>query len=461
MGLVGALILVFTIIVRPQEFIPGLAALSLLNVSTAIAVLGIVYDVATGKTRSLWSPQLPWLIGFVIWAYVATIANGDADAVMHTSTTMMFSVIFMLVVGFAARSIRGVKAIATLLVATATLVSAVGIAQALTEFECIEIDEEEFQSEGGDRTVGQPTGNPCVITARECWSEDGEKRNFLCERPGPFGTFTIGHGRIRWRGVLADPNEMSLAVSAAFAFMFAFIRLKRSKVRYLVFGLVGALTLACVIRSQSRGGILVLGTVFGVYFIRVFGLKGMFASIAAGSPLILLGGRGGEEATSSTLERIGALGEGIDMTRESPLFGVGQGRFVEHYFITAHNSYLLSAAELGLPGFFLWSMLIFVSLKIPFSIMRSDDEDLPADLRALSVAILASLASICVGITFLSLSYHAVLFVYLGLVAALYGAARSYSRDFNVRIAGRDIFIVAAFDVTVLAAIFVYTRLKS
>ena len=62
MALAGALLLVFTIFVRPQEFVPGLASVGLLNIAVGVAVLGIVIEGATGKITSWWSPQIPYLV---------------------------------------------------------------------------------------------------------------------------------------------------------------------------------------------------------------------------------------------------------------------------------------------------------------------------------------------------------------------------------------------------------------
>ena len=67
-------------------------------------------------------------------------------------------------------------------------------------------------------------------------------------------------------------------------------------------------------------------------------------------PVLLLGGRSGENADQSTLERYEAWSTGLTMFRGNPVFGVGARQFAEHHYLTAHNSYVLSFAELGFPG---------------------------------------------------------------------------------------------------------------
>jgi hypothetical protein len=62
-ALAGALLLIFTIFIRPQEFVPGLESIGLLNIATGLALLGIVIELATGKIKTAWSPQLPYPAG--------------------------------------------------------------------------------------------------------------------------------------------------------------------------------------------------------------------------------------------------------------------------------------------------------------------------------------------------------------------------------------------------------------
>jgi O-Antigen ligase len=465
MGILGAALLVFTIFVRPQEFIPGLAALGILNLTTGLAVLGILVEFGMGKTKSAWTPQLPYLAAFAGWCFACTLVKAGTSEIGHTVNTVVFSSIFMLVTAYAARSLQRFAVMATLLVLIAVLLSSIGIQQSRGEFECILISAEDIAT--GDKTAGTTTGMSCVLSARDC-SEQADKLDmvrekgseFLCEKPGPFDTFSIAHGRVRWRGVLGDPNELALAIGAAFAFCFALHGFMKTKWRHALFALVLALAFYCIVQTQSRGGVLVFLGVIGVYFVRRYGLKGLIVGGAMGMPLLLLGGREGEEADSSTLERLGALYEGIDMFRASPIFGVGQGQFGEHYFITAHNSYLLAAAELGVPGMFLWSMLVYVSMKIPFQIAWGQNPGMDPRLKPFGSSLFVSFCGILIGITFLSFCYHAMLFIYFGLAGALYGAAKQTCSTFDVRIKVKEYAIVLGVDATLLVFLFIYTRIK-
>jgi hypothetical protein len=60
------------------------------------------------------------------------------------------------------------------------------------------------------------------------------------------------------------------------------------------------------------------------------------------------GGRGISDA--STAGRVDAWYAGLQMFKSAPLFGIGFGRFADSYERTAHNSFVLCLAELGIVG---------------------------------------------------------------------------------------------------------------
>jgi O-antigen ligase len=437
--------------------VPGLAHLSVLNVASVLAFLGIAVEIGMGKLRSLWTPQLPLLAGFCAWLVVATTVKVGFGEV--TGSRVWFSVLFMLLVMYSLATFERLRAMMVLLLAIAIFLSSAGAQQATTPFECILLEKDENGLTSTDLSIGEPIGLACE-NHRDCVNQTKNYRDdFLCERPGPFNTFTIGEGRVRWRGIMADPNELSLGIGAAVSFAFALHAVWRRKWRHLFLLATVGLATYCVILTGSRGGVLVILAIFAAYFVRQFGAKGLVLAMLFGAPAILLGGRTGEEAESSSLERLGALYEGVDFVRASPIFGLGCGQFTENYFITAHNSYLLAAAELGFPGLFLWSLLVYVSVKIPLAVSTNPPPDLDPRFKPYAFALATSFAGILVGILFLSFCYHAMLFIYFGLSGGLYLAAKRSSPTFDVKLRPIEAGAVAAVDVVLLTGLFVYTRI--
>jgi O-antigen ligase len=192
-------------------------------------------------------------------------------------------------------------------------------------------------------------------------------------------------------------------------------------------------------------------------------VAGLGAGAVLALPLLLLGGRSGAEAASSTTERIDCWAEALAMWRSHPIFGVGLGRFGEFHYMTAHNSYLLTLAELGLPGMLLFTSILWISAKVPIRVLQTFPEatarlDGSLVARRWALALLAAFAGLAVGIFFLSFAYHYVLWIYLGLAGALYGSVRRHAPTFRVRFASLDLALVLAVDAAIVLSVYLYTK---
>ena len=153
------------------------------------------------------------------------------------------------------------------------------------------------------------------------------------------------------------------------------------------------------------------------------------------------------------------------MWRTHPLLGVGLGQFGEYNQLTAHNSFLLTLAELGLPGMLLFTSIVYVSAKIPVAVLRHVPADPALALgagasvaRPWAMALLAAFAGLSVGIFFLSFSYHYVFWIYVGLSGALYSATRTHDPTFRVRFELRDFVAVVLADLGIIVMVYLYTR---
>jgi O-antigen ligase len=176
---------------------------------------------------------------------------------------------------------------------------------------------------------------------------------------------------------------------------------------------------------------------------------------------MILGGRSGAEASQSSMERMEAWMTGLALFKSDPIFGIGYGQFNEHHWLTAHNSYLLVVAEMGLLGFFLWSTIIYMSMKILWVGLRRYQHVPEARVAAdWALALLATMCSTLVGILFLSLSYHPILWLYLGMCAAYWHCVKTHDPDFKIRMGLWDWLAILAGNVAFLILLAIYLKLK-
>jgi O-antigen ligase len=189
-------------------------------------------------------------------------------------------------------------------------------------------------------------------------------------------------------------------------------------------------------------------------------VRGFLLGSLLALPLVLLGGRSGEEASTSTMERIDCWSEALSMWRSHPLLGVGLGQFGEYHYLTAHNSYLLALAELGFPGMVLFSTIVYLSVKIPVLALRRTAPSGAETVRPWATALLAAFAGLGVGMFFLSFAYHYVLWIYLGLSGALYSAIRTHDPAFRVPFRWTELAVVAIADCGVIGLVHFYARWK-
>jgi O-antigen ligase len=136
----------------------------------------------------------------------------------------------------------------------------------------------------------------------------------------------------------------------------------------------------------------------------------------------------GEESAAG---RVDAWYTALQLFQHSPLTGVGFGLFTEYNDLTAHNSWLLVLAELGLPGYVLWFCSFAFSMQQLWLIARTSGQPTDssanaveiADDRRFATALLYSGIGILVTAFFLSRSYSVLLFLFWGWCAGVHNGA--------------------------------------
>jgi len=454
-ALFGTAALIFFLYVRPQEFIEVLQLVPFLYLFLGAAIFGLVLDVRLRIVRATFPPMFGIFVAFVAWAAL-TVAIKAPDRAIGTLTQFMIPMVLYFVISQSVQSFKALGSLAAAVLAINLFLVVVGVHQGYADKGCVVLD----PGGTGDYAVMLPDGRPCD-NRYQCDGFGAEPgAEYVCEKIGLFGTNAVS-GRVRYRGILQDPNELAVAVcsSMAIAFVFFIRRKTLPRVLFLVATVVGVML--CTMLTQSRGGILVFMACLGVYGFRRYGAKFIGAGVMFALPLLLLGGRSGAEASQSSAERMEAWRTGVDLFKLDPIFGVGLGQFNEYHWLTAHNSYLLVASETGLLGMILWLGLIYYSLKIVlFGYLRhhrSADAKVSSDW---ALGLLAMMGATLIGILFLSLSYHPMLWIYLGLCAGYWQCVQTHDPAFRVRMSLADWALVSVACVGFVFALDVYLRLK-
>jgi hypothetical protein len=453
----GICALTLFILARPQEFFPLLQRVPFLHLFTALAVLGWVIDIRLRRLQPIATPTLPWVIGLIVWTIIGTSAVASAQ-VMGRLIEMLILFALYGTIAHGVQRFRTFQIVAGAVTVTCMFVTLVCFHQGLSPLQCVG-----GQESGGEGDIsGKPDGRACVANV-DCRGPDAEPgMEYRCEHAGLFGTYSVEE-RVRYRGDLHDPNEVSLTICAgALSLLIAFAIRKHNPLGVFLLGLCVVIVMWTVFLTQSRSGLIAGMLVPGVYVVRRFGFKAVIPSAMIALPVLLLASRSGEAADVSTQMRYEAWATGLDMFKHNPVFGVGARQFTEHNFLTAHNTYVLSFSELGFPGMVLFVAIVYLSMKTLIVGLRELRTVPGAEVATVwGMALFASMAGILVQINTLSFLYHPVLWIFFGLVGAWWSAIRHHRPEFQVRLTWRDFFIVVgacAFYIGVFLPVFL--RLK-
>ncbi len=464
----GIAALIVFILVRPQEFLPLLQRVPFLHLFAAFAVIGWVIDLRLRRIQPMGTPALPWAVAFLAWAVISVAVLVPTQL---PSTVIELAILFALygTIAHGVQTFRAFQVVAGVMAATCMFVTLVCFHQGLADTQCVGGQEKE------NELTGVPDGRACELDApmKEaerammgvpvCRGPDAEPGlDYRCEHVGLFGTYSV-EGRVRYRGDLNDPNEIALVVTAGgLSLLIAFFSRKRNPLfRFaLALGMIACVNV--VFMTQSRGGLIAMLLVFFVYLLRRYGLWALAPAALLALPILMLGGRSDESADASTQQRYEAWATGLNMFRGNPILGVGKGQFVEHHYLTAHNSFVLTLAEMGLLGMMLFVAIIYISMKSLIVGIRALSSVRGAEsAQVWGMALLASLCATIFSISTLSFAYKSVLWILFALIGAWTNCIRHHRPDFTVKLSWRDLaIIVGASLVYVLIVLPIFLRAK-
>lgn len=232
--------------------------------------------------------------------------------------------------------------------------------------------------------------------------------------------------RVRGVGFFNDPNDFAQTLVMSLPMLWWFYR-RGAWIRNLVFvGAPGVVIGYCVVLTNSRGALL------GIASLMFFGIRNalgnfktfMLLGVGGVGAMVVgaTGGRGFSSKEESAEGRIDAWYEGFQMLKSSPLFGIGYNNFLDHHYLTAHNSFVLCFAEIGLFGYFVWVSLLVLGYMAVGRVAQYAPMD--SEERLAGNVLRASLVGYLTCAWFLSRTYQPVLFGLLALCTAVWSCSR-------------------------------------
>lgn len=249
--------------------------------------------------------------------------------------------------------------------------------------------------------------------------------------------------------MLGDPNDLALVLLFPSAFGLSFLLSRDcAKSERLLGGLTIAIMFLAILATQSRGGLLGLVAVCGVFAWTkvpsrtllivggVIAVLGLFA--LAGIEGRSSGGAHEQGIDDSAMGRLHAWKAAIKMALYNPMTGIGLDNFYANYFDysdfwdgknhAVHSTWFGVLAETGFPGFGLFLVLVLLCVRNMMSCCTRTEEKSVARIEAgnqipylhvLSLALLAGLAGFCASGTFLTMGFTWPFYIMLGLSIAL------------------------------------------
>jgi hypothetical protein len=174
--------------------------------------------------------------------------------------------------------------------------------------------------------------------------------------------------RLRGLGLINDPNDFGQMIVFLIPLIFIFWRPKKM-LRNIVFVVLPVCVLLFgMYLTHSRGALLALMAIVIVAARHRTGT--LPALLIAGGVFVAamsLNFTGGRDISASAgSDRTALWRSGMEMLKSHPLFGVGLGKFIDNCDgcgLTAHNSLVICAAELGLFGLIFWCLFLLSSVR--------------------------------------------------------------------------------------------------
>lgn len=243
--------------------------------------------------------------------------------------------------------------------------------------------------------------------------------------------------------VLGDPNDLALVLMFPTSFAVSLVLTGGLDKGTRLLGLISIpILFSAVIATQSRGGLLGIMAIFGLYGYRRIQSKTLLFSLALIASAVLYvaagisdrasGGAGEEGIDASAMGRIYAWEAAVGMAVHNPLTGVGIDNFYSNYFYysphwdglnhAVHSTWFGVLAETGFLGLTVFLILIAqltrTALRTLNRVEAARSQVQPA-IQASAMAVLAGLVGTIVSGTFLTQGFTWPIYILAAQVIAI------------------------------------------
>ena len=235
----------------------------------------------------------------------------------------------------------------------------------------------------------------------------------------PYVLTGLGDPRIRGLGVLHDPNFFGQYLLMLLPLLFVSTKPNKKGIGYFAAVLLTLIFLYGIYLTHSRGALMGCLLLIGLYLTRKWKIVGLFVSFLGGAFVLAAINLTSQRTVSigGGIDRLAIWSDGLGLFKGSPLWGIGYNAFSGVVGMTAHNSFLLCASELGLVGYFFWMSILVVTLVQLHEAARLPSTD-PKWAQWAS-AIRTSLIVFLFTSFFLSRTYDLPLYLLLGMAGAV------------------------------------------
>jgi O-antigen ligase len=292
----------------------------------------------------------------------------------------------------------------------------------------------------------QPLNGPTQTSAAVGLPQESAETHYFVAQTSDAGEWFY---RIRGQDFISDPNDFAQVIVCVIPLVFIFWRPRKLFTNTMFVMLPICVLLFGAYLTHSRGGLLAILAMAIVAARRRIGtLPSLLVAIVlfvGASALQFTGGRA--ISADSGSGRMDLWGQGLQLLRSHPLFGVGFGRMPDYtdMGLTAHNSVVVCAAETGLIGLYFWSLFLFPTVRdalviaspeevsegkplvpettrFPSAIKKPEELDM-AEVNRVGRLLLLSLTGFLVAAWFLSRAFTMTLFLLGGLVQVVFEMA--------------------------------------